>query len=76
MIRGYLEFGVDPVRSEVVINLGHGLTTGRVTFSPAQARNLAHLLNTKADEIEQAPHPYHFGILVIGSGYPADMPRH
>jgi hypothetical protein len=48
---GYLMVGIDPYRGEVVINLDHD-RTGHITFSPSQARQLASLLNRKADELQ------------------------
>jgi hypothetical protein len=48
---GCLMVGINPDRMEVVINLDRD-RTGHITFSPDQARYLARLLITKADDID------------------------
>lgn len=50
-IGGYLMIGTDG-HGEVVINLDHD-RTGHIIFSPAQARELAAKLLSKATEAEQ-----------------------
>lgn len=50
-IAGHLEIGCNE-RGEVVINLGED-KTGHIVFSPTQARQLAHLLNSKAAQGER-----------------------
>lgn len=44
--------GHNPETNEVVINLDRH-RTGHITFSPRQARDLARLLNERADELEK-----------------------
>jgi len=50
---GCLMVGIDPHRMEVVVNLdGDRNGIGHITFSPDQARSLAILLMTKANDID------------------------